>query len=595
MGKYGFRDVFPERKDGIFGIERSVTQMKQGRKRLCGILLLCVLFSLFPAVSGSASQTEVPEGYIGITSVSDLTAVTASPDGKYILMNDLSLAETGFLPLCSEDEPFSGIFDGNGYAIIGLSVTLTEGAGGLFSFIDGGTVRDLTVNGVVQAPFAGLICGKAAEIDCSGCEVRGTVCGKYAGGLCGQIEGNDSRIADCFSAVALSPLSADPAEDEICLGGFCGAVYGDRNTLNGLSFSGTLSGTCADGYAGGIVGQIRGAAVSGCNCLSAEYTLISSGDLSAGGICGECDGTAVDSCVFSCVWQGTAADLCFGGICGRAENSILLRCLCTGSLNGTGTSSCVGGICGALCADEENTVSEIGLSSFSGTVTGTGLPVYLGGIVGSCVGENGGSASVCDCSSHGYLFNGQEPDRDISGICTGGIAGAVGGTDAKLIRCFSLSEVYVVWGMCDGAVTGLRWNSDPENGHVSVEQCYYPVGVTDHFATALTAEQLTDPEAYVGFDFETAWYTDANGIPRLPVENLPEEPTPLPGDTDGDGVLSRMDVIWSARYLTDGMILSDGQKTRGDTDGDGVLTAADLMWDLRTLWERDSQYTGGTR
>ena len=77
-----------------------------------------------PFLSEGGRQDTVPEGWIGVYTVEDLDNVRDDLDGKYILMNDLTFEENAapFTPIGTQDDPFVGQFDGNGYVIRGLVI-----------------------------------------------------------------------------------------------------------------------------------------------------------------------------------------------------------------------------------------------------------------------------------------------------------------------------------------------------------------------------------------------------------------------------------------------------------------------------------------
>lgn len=67
--------------------------------------------------------TEAPEGYVEIRTVEELKAIEENTDLNYILMNDIDL--TNYTPWYPIKE-HNGIFDGNGYSIIGLNQISTH-------------------------------------------------------------------------------------------------------------------------------------------------------------------------------------------------------------------------------------------------------------------------------------------------------------------------------------------------------------------------------------------------------------------------------------------------------------------------------------
>jgi hypothetical protein len=82
---------------------------------------------------GAERLNEVPDGWIGIYTVEDLDAIRDDLWSSYILMEDLTFDpadfeaggrfEGGWTPIGTDEEPFYGIFDGNGHVIRGLIIT----------------------------------------------------------------------------------------------------------------------------------------------------------------------------------------------------------------------------------------------------------------------------------------------------------------------------------------------------------------------------------------------------------------------------------------------------------------------------------------
>ena len=111
------------------------------KKRFISILLACALIiCMRPAVS--AAEDTAFEGYTPISTKEELDAVRNNLAGNYYLTQDIvfteeDFAEGGAFPDgwdsigYNSSNPFSGTFDGNGYAIVGLQCTST-GYVGLF-------------------------------------------------------------------------------------------------------------------------------------------------------------------------------------------------------------------------------------------------------------------------------------------------------------------------------------------------------------------------------------------------------------------------------------------------------------------------------
>ena len=94
--------------------------------------------------------------FIRVKHASDLKAMADNQEGHYILANDIDLSKETWVPI----ESFSGIFDGNGYAIKNLNLNVKnrvsgiaakkaeEASYGLFSKLEGAKITDLTMKDV---------------------------------------------------------------------------------------------------------------------------------------------------------------------------------------------------------------------------------------------------------------------------------------------------------------------------------------------------------------------------------------------------------------------------------------------------------------
>ncbi len=172
--------------------------------------------------------------FYDIDSVEDLLIINRNPSGAYRLVCDIDLANVPFTPLCSENAPFTGYFDGNGYSILNLKIT-EQAVGGLFSY-NKGIIRNLAITNLtlVTDTLDGISGGIAGYNmgNISGCQVRGSInfattfshhCTEYRaqtftrlvrfGGLVGANEGAgivcDSKITGNISFYALNELTTE--------------------------------------------------------------------------------------------------------------------------------------------------------------------------------------------------------------------------------------------------------------------------------------------------------------------------------------------------------------------------------------------------
>lgn len=204
----------------------------------------------------------------------DLLQVAGNPAGSYRLMDNINMAGLAWEPV-----DFSGIFDGNGYALLNLEIS-SLGAGvedtydgnhavyetyfaGFFGTLKGAEVSNLSlVNVRVQVEtdkpcFIGSIAGYSADSAVRGCHIQGrlelSAYNKMFG--VGGIVGYGSGLIEQTSAdVTLICTDTDSTtRDEQFLGGAYAAGYIDLNECSVI-----IDGYDSDhGYVhnGGLVGM----------------------------------------------------------------------------------------------------------------------------------------------------------------------------------------------------------------------------------------------------------------------------------------------------------------------------------------------------
>ena len=99
-------------------------------RALSALLVLVLLLTLVPSVwatEPATEETEAPETeYTEIWTVEDLRAMAEDPLGSYVLMTDLDMTGVEWKPI-----DFRGSFDGNGNAILNLTLTQPGDEGGI--------------------------------------------------------------------------------------------------------------------------------------------------------------------------------------------------------------------------------------------------------------------------------------------------------------------------------------------------------------------------------------------------------------------------------------------------------------------------------
>ncbi len=208
----------------------------------------------------------------------DLEAIASNLGGNYILMNDIDLSGSTWKPLgYTNDTPFTGKLNGNGYKITGMKAVVgsKDVFTGFFNVIDGGVVYNLHFSNCSVTGFGGGTTGTLAALLSKGyifnCSVTNSsvINGDYCGGMIGMIGLSDKAVvAHCRvsnSSVQGSEINYYSKIDVGGLAGYMGlyskviACYTDGCTVatNVLSKPG-------DASVGGLVGVIQGGTVFGC-------------------------------------------------------------------------------------------------------------------------------------------------------------------------------------------------------------------------------------------------------------------------------------------------------------------------------------------
>jgi len=180
-------------------------------------------------------------------------------DMCFKLMEDIDLAEytgevyniIGYYIDSFDNEPFSGIFDGNGHTIYNFTYSSTSRFNvGIFGYVSGfgAEIKKLgLVNPVIagSGSVVGALVGWSSNATINNCYVAGgSVSGaNVIGGLVGQVGffGN-TTIYNCYTDITVSGNDA--------VGGLCGWVF--DGTISNCYSAGSVSGT---GNVGGLVGD----------------------------------------------------------------------------------------------------------------------------------------------------------------------------------------------------------------------------------------------------------------------------------------------------------------------------------------------------
>ncbi len=205
-------------------------------------------------------------------------ANSADWDKHFLMTQDVDMVGvTGFMPIGNSTTKFAGVFDGDGYVVLNLSIDRpSENYIGLFGLLDGsggvgtGEIKGLGIDGesFSGAEYVGGIIGSNINGTVTNCYTSGTVLGTgRIGGLVGQ---NYGTLTGCYTMDAVtgtsgsvgglvgenelySKVTACYATGDVFSGGskVGGLVGTNSGTVTGCYATGTVSGT--DGV-GGLVG-----------------------------------------------------------------------------------------------------------------------------------------------------------------------------------------------------------------------------------------------------------------------------------------------------------------------------------------------------
>ena len=322
--------------------------------------------------------------WVDIETVDDLLALAKATDAEtlgknYRLKADLNLKDTPFNGIGSADQPFTGMFDGQGHTISHVTVNAPEGENaGFFNVIKGATIRDLKLVDVEitgKANVGGLAGSTQVQLDSDnlsknvanligGCSVSGTVTGtKNVGGLVGLNEGktDPKTLFSIASAVDKCAASVTVNGKEMT-GGLVGKNGG---TITKSSSGGTVKGTTTTG---GLVGDSSG------DIYDSHTSCSVAGSSHTGGFVGFSEG-AVKNCYSIGGVSGTDYTGGFAGVISRAENVVSAGQV---TIVGKPTQGYNGGFAGKLYGMVAGLDNQITVKNASGNCTqpdGQILPV----------------------------------------------------------------------------------------------------------------------------------------------------------------------------------------------------------------------------
>lgn len=352
-------------------------------------------------LSGNGARFDANgEAYSVIQNATQLQAIDQDLAGRYVLGN--SIDSSARLTSIGGQQTFSGVFEGLGNTLSGLTVNSNGTDGGLFASSSGSIgnlkLASMTINGATSTTGSSAV-----------------------GGLVGR---NSGKIVN-VSASKLR-VNAKGGQDNM-VGGLVGSNAG--GSIDTASVTGVVLGNTLTSAAGGLVGLNTGSVIQSSAGVDVRGTMNSHALVGIGGLVGiNQSGSITDSSSSGEIGLGGSRDYAYrnlGGLVGINQDGTIVGSHASGMVFG-GAGNNVGGLVGF------NNSSRITDSSASGLVIGLVLNTS-GGLVGlnqnsvlhnvKASGENYGQKSF----NVGGLV-GKNVDSEISGAEASGMVAAVDST-----------------------------------------------------------------------------------------------------------------------------------------------------------------------
>ena len=259
-------------------------------KRFFGSILLILLimnitaYALELSGEGTADSPYIIESYEDFYGFAQgiKNGDTVLAASHFTLGASIDFYGRSFIPAGTEDNPFTGVFDGDGFTLNNITHSTANASNGVFAYAENAVIKNL---GVVDAVFnqagikesytSGIICGKylktAKNSDTSfeKCFASGKISivapgalYGYAGGIAGLVKstvtGADIMIENCET-----DCSAKVNASTSYCGGFAGFVGADKSVttveIKYLYTRGDISSAASDGnaYCGGMIGYLK--------------------------------------------------------------------------------------------------------------------------------------------------------------------------------------------------------------------------------------------------------------------------------------------------------------------------------------------------
>lgn len=436
---------------------------------------------------------------------------------------------------------FSGVFDGNHYAISNITYTAADSHNvGFFSTVGdpNAVICNLTIvdpniisyaveedNVLACSPLVGVLYD-GSILNCA--ILGGHVTGDYSvGSIAGQSSG---LIHNCISSCQITGNSQ--------VGGLVG--YNKSGNIENCTFLACVE-NFGDNYVGGITGiNSDEATVIDCNFIGDIYST----SVDCGGIAGYSNGSEIDNCRASGYISGSGY---VGGIVGSCSYTWIYNSSARCDIGGTGIY--VGGITGkAFYGGIEKSFSESTIQGLND----------VGGVAGYVY-----YTWVTNCYSTGAVTG----DNSVGGL--------IGRTSSgKITNCYSTGSV-----VGTGTVGGLI-SSGSSSSDYYVKNCYWDTEnsgqATSYAGTGKMTLEMQQLDTFVAWACDGSWTIDEGddyprlnweqktGIPIVPVSywgrsGEPNDPIEL-STPNHLQALTQMPCVWDKHFVLVNDVDMQGQE-----------------------------------
>lgn len=533
---------------------------------LATLLAICTICLPRPAMADDDShflqpvehETVVPDGWIGIYTAADLVKLQETPNGNFILMNDIDASSLGEWRPAGASwsyNTFDGSLDGNGYTISNLTTQVISddyGASGLFYTLRG-NVFDLGIincspaySGEGPLTFGAIAYSTSANADgptIKNCWV-------------------DSDITITQYDSFADEGDVDPKDVTLAVGMFTGEGSGLDidycRSLGSISISSTI-------YADDIPDSLYTdrhpepevfvdvSGFSGAGCSEIAHS-VSSCDITV-------NATSSNTLTVDYVVDDADATINAFGIVG----SDVIQCQNDGDINvktSLSTMASTGGIGGEFYIAGIRGTCEDSLNS--GNVDAD-IEVNDTNRVGQIISEVGGihPTKAVRCLNVGNVSH-SVTDGAIPNATVGGILAYAWSPEIQ--SCYNWDGANI-----DGPLTYGEWDSETDS--------YLLISSVDKTVPELTSAALVDPSSFAGWDFETVWEIPSGAsYPTLRCLAASYEPSKPTNAADADSPLTQL----ASCLLTEFNI---GSGFKGQTVNDFLSSPAFVD---RAIWANES-------